>query len=462
MKTISIFSLLVFINLNLFSQNEKYYSNEEIKSDLDFLFKALKETHYNPNEFIKPEAFDSIYHQLKYDIKEDSLSILEIINRFQFLTSAVQNGHTAIEFPIPQYLEYAKGGGTVLPIEIAFQDQRPLIRKNWSDMNIEIGSELVGINGKKIEEILEKIYPHISAESKYFKQAKLELFSLPRYYWQIYGKVDEFSIEIKYEGQLKTHKVKAINAIEDYEMKRNPIIDGERFFKFYDYAAYLKPGNFDGELSKFKAFIDSAFLEINKANKPNIIIDFRNNAGGNDSHSDYLVSYIADEDFKWNSSFSLKSSQILKDYILENQDTSTSKFYKSVFDHENGSIYEYQFDSYKTQEIEKRYKGNVYLLVNRQSHSQSTVAAAQIQDYGWATIVGEETAEYPTLYASIFPFTLPNTGITVNISKGKIVRVNGSEKHEGVMPDIRIKDYLLDEHDEILLELLKRFKHSNK
>ena len=95
-------------------------------------------------------------------------------------------------------------------------------------------------------------------------------------------------------------------------------------------------------------------------------------------------------------------------------------------------------------------------MINRQSHSQSAVAAAQIQDYQWGTIVGEETGDYPSLYASIFQYKLPNTGIPVNISKGYIVRVNGSTKEQGVIPDIFIKDHLLDGQDEILNGLLHR------
>ncbi len=105
--------------------------------------------------------------------------------------------------------------------------------------------------------------------------------------------------------------------------------------------------------------------------------------------------------------------------------------------------------------------GKVYVLVNRQSHSQTTVTAAQIQDYGFATIVGEETGEYPSLYASIFQFKLPNTQIPVNVSKGKIVRVNGSTVEAGVIPDIYIKDHLLDEEDEILEGLLQKTRSND-
>ena len=96
------------------------------------------------------------------------------------------------------------------------------------------------------------------------------------------------------------------------------------------------------------------------------------------------------------------------------------------------------------------------MLINRQSHSQAAVTAAQIQDYKFGTLVGEETGDYPSLYASQFQYTLPNTGIPVKVSKGYIVRVNGSTKEEGVIPDVYIQDHLLDEKDEILEGLLEK------
>ena len=72
-----------------------------------------------------------------------------------------------------------------------------------------------------------------------------------------------------------------------------------------------------------------------------------------------------------------------------------------------------------------------------------------MQDYSFGTMVGEETREYPSLYASVFPFVMPNTGSILNISKDLIVRINGSTKLEGVMPDISISNHLLDKEDEI-------------
>ncbi|MEL7147273.1 MAG: S41 family peptidase, partial [Bacteroidota bacterium] len=291
-------------------------------------------------------------------------------------------------------------------------------------------------------------------ERRYFKLAKIELFSFPRLYWQAFGECKNFTIETRKGETKRVYQLKSVSLIEGYEMKRSEIWYGKRDLQFIGKVAYLRPGNFGGEKEQYQHFIDSSFQAITNSKIPHLIIDLRNNLGGDDAFSDYLVSYIADRPFHWNSEFTLKTSAILKAHVKEHYDTN-EPFWQSVIKNENGSIYPYQFEEYQPKPVGKRFEGNVWVLVNRQSHSQSTVTAAQIQDYGFATVVGEETGEFPSLHASQYSYKLPHTGIDVKISKGYIVRVNGSKKGEGVIPDVYIKDHLLDENDEILDGLLK-------
>lgn len=456
MRVVKLFLLLSLFSLHSFAQEGRtVFSREEVLEDLDYLYESLKDAHYDLFAYTPEARMDSVYKAVEGSIRQDSLNILQATNTLQWLTSAVNNGHTAIEFPIPVYVNYAYAGGTVFPLEIALENNKALVRKNWTDNeSIATEDELLSINGVAMKDILQKIYPQISAERPYFKNAKIELYTLPRYYWQVYGQQDTFTVEVRSGDTVNTYTLKSIRALEDYEMKRNDILDPSRKLKYFGETAYLHPGNFSGDESQYRKFIDSAFTDIGKKKSPDLIIDLRNNGGGEDSFSDYLVSYIADKPFRWSSDFTLKTSEFLKEHVRKERDT-TAAFWKSALEHENGEVYKYDFPPYTPQPEEKRYTGKVFVLVNRQSHSQSAVTAAQVQDYGFATIVGEETGDFPSLYASIFAFTLPNTGIPVNVSKGRIIRVNGSTKEEGVMPDIYIKDHLLDEEDEVLEYLLK-------
>ena len=449
---LSIFAFILTTG-SIFAQS---FDKKSIASDLEFLRQSLEQTHYDLYAYTTEQAFDAVYQEVKGSIAQDSLSLLEATSLFQRLISAVNNGHTEISFPGQSYAEYAYAGGTVFPLEIAFEDGKALVRKNWSANNdIKAGAEVLAINGMPMAEILSSMYPQISAERPYFKNTKIELYSFPRLYWQVFGRQDDFEVEIRSNGKIEPYSLKAVSVIEGYEMKRNEVLNAAMQLKFYDQSAYLNPGNFAGDEKEYQQFIDSAFTTIQARNSKNLIIDLRNNGGGDDAFSDYLVSYIANKPFKWNSSFTLKTSALLKAHVRQNYDT-TLVYWRNVLSHEDGEIYDYTFEVYEPQPTQKRFTGDVYVLVNRQSHSQSAVTAAQIQDYQFGTIVGEETGDYPSLYASQFQYKLPNTGIPVKVSKGYIVRVNGSTAAQGVMPDIFIKDHLLDENDEILEGMLAK------
>ncbi len=447
-------ALILFLTNSLRAQNQ--FSKAQVLEDLDYLKESLEETHYNLYAYTPREDFIRNFNEVRNSIDQDSLSLLEAVSLFQRVISKADNGHTEIDFPGQPYIEYAYGGGTVFPLELAFEGGRALVRKNWSGNDtIKSGSEVLGINGVSMAETLERIYPQVSAERPYFKHAKIELYSFPRFYWQVFGPRDSFEVAIRSGDGVRNFQLPAVPALEGYEAKRTEILSSVRELKFFGPSAYLNPGNFSGDLAAYQKFVDSALVEIKEHKSPNLIVDLRNNGGGDDAFSDYLVSYFADTPFQWNSEFTLKSSALLKRDTRQNRDT-TDVYWQSVLNHKDGEVYLYTFPPYLPQPADRRFTGTVYVLVNRQSYSQSAVTAAQIQDYGFGTIVGEETGEYPTLYASVFRYSLPQTGVPVQVAKGRIVRVNGSTAEKGVIPDIYIRDHLLDEADEILQGLLEK------
>lgn len=452
--------LILLLNSNVgFSQsNEQFFTKKEILDDLHYLYETLEDTHYNLYAYTSKEDFAANYQKVKASLTDDSINVLEATNFLQRVISVANNGHTEIDFPSAIYRAYAYSGGTLFPLEISFEEGKSLVRKNFSsNATIEVSTELLSINGLSMDAILAKIYPQLSAERIYLKNAKIEMYSFPRCYWQVFGKQDVFEIRIKKDGKVRELTIEAIDLIQEYETKRNEILNAEKELLFYKNAAYLNPGNFAGDEEQYQQFIDSAFVAIKDKNSQNLIIDLRNNAGGNDSFSDYLVAYIADKPFRWSSRLTLKTSKLLKEHTRKNNDT-TEVYFQNILNHKNGETYSFEFEDYQPKAKEKKFTKDVFVLVNRQSYSQSAVTAAQIQDYRFGTIVGEETGDYPTLFASQFYHTLPNTGIQVKVSKGQIVRVNGSEKEEGVIPDLVIKDHLLDEKDEILTGLLRKLK----
>lgn len=451
--------IVLFLSKNGFAQNKPKLFSQSVKEDLDYLYKSLQSTHYNLFAVQSKESYDSLYNQLKLSIPIDSLTVLQTVTHFQKLVSFANTGHCEIDFPAQSYIDYAYNGGTVFPLELAFENTKAFVRKNFStDLQIQIGDELLAIDGMQINEVLQQLYPFVSAERIYFKKAKIEFTSFPRLLFQLNGKKDSWMIQTKNkDNQISKLDVKAVSAI-DYETNRNgEVVNPQKKFQLYGDIAYLNTGQFGsneayGEIV-FKKYIDSTFLVIKEKNIKHLIIDLRNNPGGHNAYSDFLISYFAHKPFKWYSEFSVKTSKILKEQILLQADT-TDEYSRAILSNTDGKIFNYDFPKYTPIENSRRFKGKVYVLINRQTYSMAAVSAALIQDYKFGKIVGEETGDVPTLYASQFSYTLPQTGIVVKAPKSYIVRVNGSKKLEGLKPDIYIQDHLLDDKDEILDELL--------
>lgn len=104
----------------------------------------------------------------------------------------------------------------------------------------------------------------------------------------------------------------------------------------------------------FKQYNDSTFTIINKRAPKKLIIDLRNNSGGHESFSNFLVSYIANTPFVWASSLRLKTSEILKQQTRIKNDT-TEAYFKEILRRNTNEVYASPIKPYLPQEKAKRY-----------------------------------------------------------------------------------------------------------
>jgi C-terminal processing protease CtpA/Prc len=117
--------------------------------------------------------------------------------------------------------------------------------------------------------------------------------------------------------------------------------------------------------------------------------------------------------------------------------------------HEDGDTFSFEIP--QVQPRDSKFPGRAWVLVNRHSYSNATSAAAIIQDYGFGTLLGEETSDLPTSYASSAQFTLPETGIVVTYPKAYFVRPSGDETLRGVVPDHALDFPVVPAEEDVVL-----------
>jgi C-terminal processing protease CtpA/Prc len=171
------------------------------------------------------------------------------------------------------------------------------------------------------------------------------------------------------------------------------------------------------------------------------VLDLRDNPGGDNSFSDPMIAWFATRPFRFASDYRLKASvvarQALARIAAEYPGGISAQMLEAMRDRADGERFAFPIPDVQPREG-TRYTGRVWALVNRHTNSNATAVAAIVQDYGFATVLGEETSDVPAGYGSIAQFTLPNTGIGVTYPKSHFVRPSGDTAARGVVPTYRI------------------------
>ena len=443
------------------------FSAQEVKEDFAYLYKTLEQTHYNLYVNTDKKIFDKEYHRI-YNSITDSMSLLEITRLFQPFVALSQLGHCNIGFPFGLYFDASnQSKALVFPFTVSIQNNRLFITGNYTtNPSARTGDEILSVDGIPVNIKLQQIFNFLSGEGPELKSTLTELLTFSRIYWWIYGSKDRFLVTVKHSsGTIQSIIAEGIKA-SDYEQqvaKTKPVFDIGRNFRFIGDIAYLHPGIFMNnqssgntsehktfEKNEFISFIDSAFTEIHTKRSKSLVIDLRGNPGGDNAFSDPMIAYFATRPFRFTSAFNVKTSSITKAFWKDVNESSLQTLKQQILSAKDGDTFNVSLPYYSPRTDSLRFTGKVYVLVDRYSYSNTVSVAAIMQDYHFAKVIGEPTADVASTYGAMHEFRLPNSQINVSYPKAFIIRPNGDRSLKGVIPDIVVEKKAFSDNDEIL------------
>jgi len=440
------------LTLSLAQPTTAKFTPADVKADLTYLYETLAASHYDLYANTPKRVYDKAYQQLYASI-HDSLTPLQINRLFQPFVAKAQLGHCVTGYPFKSYNAFLASGGRVFPFDVRVDQEHVFIVGNHStDTTIRAGDEIVALQGVKMSQWLTRIYHYLSGENEYYKNTLIDLVGFPRLFWMVYDQIGLFSLQIKRsDGRVVFVNDPGVLASSYREIRnRQPaLFTTSRQLKFSQHIAYLRPGQFlnsqaNGNTSRqetfqkgeFIQFIDSVFVQLYRRKTNQLLIDLRGNPGGDNTFSDYMVAYFATRPFAFYSTFEVKTSAVTKSFWRNVADSSLADLRRDILSKKDGERFAIKPSFYPNRTDSLHFGGEVYVLIDRYTYSNAATTAAQIQDYGFGTLVGEPTAESPTLYASVHEFVLPHTKIAVTYPKAFMIRPNGDHSLKGVSPDI--------------------------
>lgn len=453
-------------------ERTRLFTPDELRSDFRALYAMLTEAHRDLYVNVSKSEYDRLFREMlaSIDRPEDAN---QAAVRFQRFVGFGRIAHARIDSALNAFQAYRGNGGKYFPITIRVRHGRAYVVQNLSGNDGIIGGdEILAIAGKPAERWLADALHELSTDSPYMANTLLE-FRLPFFLWLKLGPVESFTLTLKrgdknFETVVPARQRSEILAAAQTQP---PLLDldwDERTFRIHpDGTAYLRPGPFYNNVAGaadmyddriYAPFIEKAFETMVAAGVKRLLIDLRDNPGGDNSFSDRMVAWFATRPFRFASAIRMKVSPHA---IASNErriqaagprpDKGSQALQRAYAGKRNGEIIDSPVELTPPREG-ARFTGKVHVLVNRHSYSNSAIVAALVQDYRFGTIVGEETSDLATTLGGLETFKLPITGIEVSFPKSLIVRPSGSTERRGVVPDIPIETPLLETADDPVLK----------
>ncbi|WP_369934812.1 S41 family peptidase [Xanthomonas tesorieronis] len=445
-----------------------------VRADFATLYRTLREAHFDLYAHRPKADYDRAYRTMTASIR-GPMTPVAVATLFQKFVAYGRIGHARIDAPIVAFVTHLQGGGTLVPLFVRVDGDKVLLTEPAeASGTLRAGVEITAIDGVPIHAVLDRLSAYVSAERPYMAFAQMEE-SFPALLWLDRGVVASVSVTATIAGQSVTVPVPAVTLDQRKALDaRYPNPGLATDFAARDYRvvapgiAYLRPGPFfnsepgadDGSHSyratAFLAFIDDSFRKLIAGGASDLIIDLRNNPGGDNSFSDPMVAWFATRPFRFASSFTLKASAATKaDYARLRTanapiDPDFARQMEAETHQPNGTRYRYELPLVQPRPA-PRYQGRVWVLVNRHSYSNAASTAALVQDYGFGKVIGEETADVASNYASVQSFTLPGTKLSVTYPKSHFIRPNGKDEVARVRLDFPIGRPPVTSADDVVL-----------
>ncbi len=447
---------------------------EDARRDLDALYTGLAEADADLFDVTPRAVFEARHAELSARL-DRPVTPVELYTEFQRFAALARHAHTRMEGLNPVWPAHAGSDGLIFPISFIVENGEVIVTTAPADSGVVPGDRILSLQGEPNPIWLSRVTRNISAETPEFAYAQLANGEF--YYILVeYGVLDRFDLEIEHEGARRSVTVDAIPLSQMGDrVGTGPgfALDGREAGMLTDRIAYLRPGPFfDFEasdpalaygpeaLSRYEAWLDAAFTNFIAAGATELVLDLRDNPGGDNSFSDPVIAWFADRPFRFASDFRIRVSP---QSIASNQSRleatghdpdSTSGRLAALYDSADiGDIVSYDFP-YAQPRDGQQFEGRVHVLVNRHSYSNAVTTGALIQDYGFGTIYGEPTRDMATTFGAMEHFTLEHSGFVVGFPKARIIRPNGEPSPHPLTPDVRLSAPAIRSERDVRLEAL--------
>ena len=449
-----VIAILLFFYINIYSQDNNGYLK-----DLEIYKEIVETSHTGMYLYTSKTEFDSLFSDAENKIRENKISdTRQFYLLMAKLHTKLRCGHSNM-FPSEQVFAGIDSSSQVFfPCKVKFIKDTLIIAEDYK--KLKKGTQILSINNKSIKELTDDFFQIISSDgyNTTFKYHELDNEFSEKYYL-MYGKSEQFVLKIKpYQSnnisEITIDAVKGRDIPYENEEENKPPVNLE-FLD--DSTALLTVRTFETgskkNQKKFFKFLNSSFKEIREKNISTLILDIRENGGGDDGNDMELASYLINKDFKEDKYRKLNTIDLplYPEYlhpvwyqmmgVPKNKSADALKarmkkeLLKEFYKADDNYYYFKEEAIIKREAQEYLFSGKTYILISGNVFSGGALFSALVRDKSNAIFVGEETGGGYYRHTGSIPliYELPNSKIIFSI----FLVINEQDVEQKLFPDGR-------------------------
>ena len=417
-------------------------TKEQAIFDIDALIYGISQVHPDIFSVCRQEDLLRAVNKAKLSLT-DSVSPMQLFKAAAPIVAMIGDGHTNLLFPnnsvftrdLKRFPVYAN----VLP-------DSSLICRSSLDSIIGRGDKILSINNISADSIVASMMPYVSGERSHLRLSRVSTMFTSLF--QMLYASDKYDVIYQPKGTDKVLQHTFTATTWDEIKKRCPTTKSGKKYADYSYSVdsinsvAIMDFRECSDIERIEHFADSMFTDLKERNISNLIIDIRNNGGGNSGVGDVVLRYISNEPFLQMDKALIRVTP-LSARLMGNPDVEPMLAFQ-----EADSTHYIQPRSPQ----EGHYAGNVYLLTSTKTFSSAASFSWAFKECGMGTVIGEETGGMNVCYGDILKYKLPVSKLVSYISFKRFWQLRADENDiHGTLPDIAVPaDDALDKAIEII------------
>jgi Peptidase family S41 len=461
-STVALAALLLFVLSACSTEQGGNTSRALAVEDIDFAMDALEDIH--PNLYWRSSS-DELARRRRELVEKlpANPSGLDLYLALRELTALTNDLHVSVgtvpptlKGPNNQALGPYLGSGT-FP---ALLDPDAVEPRVWQvhpgQQQLHPDDEIVSINGTLARDLLTRLQalePGSTATKQYAARTEfgwmLALAGIrPPYKVTLVPTDGRGETEVTLQGLRPGAAIASAAPIPRAPIEYRLLEDHVGLISFYDMTEGV---------DRFKQRLVSIFNRVAADRPKGLIIDLRENAGGNSLLGDLLLGYITDKAYRTASERRWKVSRTCQKWFGEQADAGES-YYEEYLAASVGQTLSTSGSPYAPLASKPAYRGPVAALIGPATFSSGSMLADAMSTYHLATLFGQPTNEPASMYGWVCEAKLPNSGIRVVAPSALFIRANGDVRDmQPVAPDVVVEPDSTGHHVDAALEAARRW-----